>query len=72
MSPYIYLLLTIMVDGFPAYIAVRVDQNNLPTDAVLYWKETENNKALFDLVGDHYHDEEKVIGVREIHSIVVL
>jgi hypothetical protein len=71
MNPFVYLLITIMIDNYPEQIAVSVDQDRLPLDCVLYWKEPENNKALFDLVFQYSHGHaERVIAVTEIRGIV--
>tara|TARA_R110000803_G_scaffold210440_1_gene282211 strand:- start:7190 stop:7375 length:186 start_codon:yes stop_codon:yes gene_type:complete len=61
-----------MVDGYPEDVAVRVDQNKLPPDAVQNWKEPENNDVLSDLAKRSYHLPGKVVGVREIFGMVVL
>jgi hypothetical protein len=71
MSPYIYLLITIMINEYTEQIAVSVDQNELPIDCVLHWREPENNKALFDLVSQYSNGHaERVMAVTEIRGIV--
>jgi hypothetical protein len=72
MSPFIYLLITIIIDDYAEQIAVSVDQNKLPNDCVLYWKEPENNQALFDLVSQYSCGHaERVMAVTEIRGIVL-
>ncbi len=71
MTPFISILVSFVVDDSILRFAFKFDMNVLPDgyDSIKYWRERENEVAIYNLLPEHWKEFGRMVALEEICDV---